>query len=186
MAQLALERSSRLTRSGLRTSSAETTAVASGTVLHPLTAMGLAVTLALVTGLVELAMHFVRRQFINPTSMGPLQLNPQAYWMVPVSNVLIFGVCGLFVAAAALVPLAQALHRRNLRALLRFGIRRAPDLSRPDRTRLYNVRRRARLSALGPRPGPAGSRRSPRAPRLARCSWRSSPSRLASVPAAKS
>ena len=33
--------------------------------------------------------------------MGALQLNPQAYWMVPVSDVLIFGACGLLVAAAA-------------------------------------------------------------------------------------
>ena len=34
-----------------------------------LTVLGLAVTLALVTGLVELAMHFIRRHFINPSSL---------------------------------------------------------------------------------------------------------------------
>jgi arylsulfatase A-like enzyme len=56
----------------------------------------------LATGLVELAVHFIRRKFINPSSLGALQLNPQAYWMVPVSGVLIFGVCGLVVAAAVL------------------------------------------------------------------------------------
>ena len=54
-------------------------------------------------------MHFVRRQFINPSSMGPLQLNPQAYWMVPVSNLLFFGGAGLLVAAAALFRLRRTL-----------------------------------------------------------------------------
>jgi arylsulfatase A-like enzyme len=68
---------------------------------HPLTLLGLAVSLGLATGLVELAVHFIRRKFINPSSMGALQLNPQAYWMVPVSDVVIFGACGLIVAAAA-------------------------------------------------------------------------------------
>ena len=38
----------------------------SAVTLHPLTVLGLAVTLGLATGMVELVMHVVRRQFINP------------------------------------------------------------------------------------------------------------------------
>ncbi len=102
MPQLALERGSRLTRRSLRSSRAEPKSAGGGS-LHPLTALGLAVMLALATALIELVMHFVRRQFINPTSMGPLQLNPQAYWMVPVSNLMIFGAAGLPLFAAAVV-----------------------------------------------------------------------------------
>jgi arylsulfatase A-like enzyme len=117
MPQLALERSSRLTRLSLRarTSRAEPTTPANG-LLQPLTALGLAVMLALATALIELLMHFVRRQFINPTSMGPLQLNPQAYWMVPVSNLLLFGAASLPLVAAAL------LRSRRLCALGLFGL----------------------------------------------------------------
>ena len=102
MAQLAEIQSPRVTRlvragDAIAQPAAATRAVA----LRPLTVLGLAVTLALVTGLVELAMHFVRRHFINPSSFGALQLNAEAYWMVPVSNLLIFGVLGLLVAGVA-------------------------------------------------------------------------------------
>ena len=100
MTQLAIERGSRLARVSLRTSRAQSITTANG-LLHPLTALSLAVMLALATALIELFMHFVRRHFINPTSMGPLQLNPQAYWMVPVSNLLLFGGAGLPLLAAA-------------------------------------------------------------------------------------
>jgi arylsulfatase A-like enzyme len=102
MSELATERRSRVARSGLRAIRSEPISAASGPVLRPLTVLGLAVTLAFATALFELAVHFVRRKFINPSSLGALQLNPQAYWMVPVSDVLIFGGCGLIVAAAAL------------------------------------------------------------------------------------
>jgi arylsulfatase A-like enzyme len=107
MTQLAIKRGSRVTRPSLRTRRAQPVPGASATPLHPLTTLGLAVVLALATALIELAMHFVRRHFINPSSMGPLQLNPQAYWMVPVSNLLIFGGGGLIVATAALFRLRR-------------------------------------------------------------------------------
>ena len=48
----------------------EPISAASGSVLRPLTVLGLAVTLGLATALFELAVHFVRRKFINPSSLG--------------------------------------------------------------------------------------------------------------------
>jgi len=63
--------------------------------------LGLALSLGLSTGLIELVMHFARRHFINPSSLGALQLNQHALWMVPVSDALIFGVCGLILASTA-------------------------------------------------------------------------------------
>jgi arylsulfatase A-like enzyme len=65
------------------------------------TLLGLAVLLGLATGLLELAMHFIRRHFINSSSLGALQLNQHALWMVPVSDALIFGACGSLLAGIA-------------------------------------------------------------------------------------
>lgn len=65
--------------------------------------VGLAVVLGLATGLGELLIHFLRRRFINPSSFGALQLNPHAFWMVPVSDALIFGACGILLAALSAV-----------------------------------------------------------------------------------
>jgi arylsulfatase A-like enzyme len=101
MPQLAVARRARFSRSLERNPGALPSDPAGRDTLHPLAVLGLAVSLGLATGLVELAVHFIRRKFINPSSMGALQLNPQAYWMVPVSDVLIFGALGLIVAVAA-------------------------------------------------------------------------------------
>ena len=100
MTQLAEVRAPLVTRSIHTDSLIEPQKTPSAVTLHPLTVLGLAMTLGLATGLVELVMHVVRRQFINPSSFGALQLNASAYWMVPVSNLFIFGACGLLVAAA--------------------------------------------------------------------------------------
>src|SRR6476661_5147639 len=103
MPQLAVLSRSRATRSLEHDASPLAPPPAAALPPHPLTMLGLAMSLGLATGLVELVVHFIRRQFINPSSFGALQLNPQAYWMVPVSDLLIFGACGLIVAAAAAV-----------------------------------------------------------------------------------
>jgi arylsulfatase A-like enzyme len=103
MPQLAIARRSRTTRSLTRSEGPLAFDPASRLTPHPPTLLGLAVSLGLATGLIELAVHFIRRKFINPSSLGALQLNPQAYWMVPISDVLIFGACGLVVAASALL-----------------------------------------------------------------------------------
>ena len=71
--------------------------------LRPRTLVGLALLLGLATGLIELVMHLARRFFINPSSLGALQLNQHALWTVPVSDALIFGVCGLIVATTAVI-----------------------------------------------------------------------------------
>ena len=148
--------------------------------------LGLAVTLALATALVELAVHFVRRKFINPSSLGALQLNPQAYWMVPVSDVLIFGGCGLLVAAAAVLCRSRRAAAAGVFGLFfvsAFAV--LLTFRGSDASRLFVFRRRPCLPAHGSAPGPAG-----RPARLVRrglpallASW---PSSLASVPAAKS
>src|SRR5262249_9041425 len=67
------------------------------------TMLGLAVLLGLATGLLELTVHFFRRHFINSSSLGALQLNQHALWMVPVSDALIFGICGLLLASAVAI-----------------------------------------------------------------------------------
>ncbi len=69
--------------------------------------LGLAVTLGLVTGLLELVAHGVRGEFFNSTSLGALQLNQHAIWMVPVSDALVFGSCGLILAALARLTRAR-------------------------------------------------------------------------------
>ena len=57
-----------------------------GLTLRPGSLPALAVVLGLATGLLELFVHFLRRRFINPSSFGALQLNPHAFWMVPISG----------------------------------------------------------------------------------------------------
>ncbi len=102
MTQLAIERRFPVALLGGRNRRPAPAATASSLTLHPITIVGLALTFALLAALVELAMHVVRRKFINPSSMGALQLNPHAYWMVPVSDIIILGGCGLLAFAAAL------------------------------------------------------------------------------------
>jgi arylsulfatase A-like enzyme len=117
MPQLAVARRARTSRSLERNQGPLQTDPAGRLTPHPLTLLGLAVSLGLATGLIELAVHFIRRKFINPSSMGALQLNPQAYWMVPVSDVFIFGACGLLVAT-----LAAVFRSRKASALGVFGL----------------------------------------------------------------
>jgi arylsulfatase A-like enzyme len=69
--------------------------------LRPRSLVSLAVVLGLATGVLELLAHFLRRRFINPSSFGSLQLNPHAFWMVPLSDALIFGACGIGLAVVA-------------------------------------------------------------------------------------
>ena len=131
---------------------------AQGSVLHPLTVLGLAVTLALVAAMIELAMHFIRRKFINPSSLGALQLNPQAYWMVPVSDILILGGCGLLVAAAAGLAELRKLCTAGIFGLFFVSaIRGAADVSRPERSACVDVCCRSRVSAHGSASGPPGA-----------------------------
>jgi arylsulfatase A-like enzyme len=75
--------------------------------LRARTLLGLAVLMGLATGLFELTVHFIRRHFINSSSLGALQLNQNALWMVPVSDALIFGACGLLLASAAAMARAR-------------------------------------------------------------------------------
>jgi arylsulfatase A-like enzyme len=75
--------------------------------LNARTLLALSVMLGLATGLLELVVHFIRRQFINSASMGALQLNQHALWMVPVSDALIFGACGLVLAGTAVLTRAR-------------------------------------------------------------------------------
>jgi arylsulfatase A-like enzyme len=110
MTQLALERARPVTRLGIGKRDAPSLPVKEVVALGGLTVLGLAVTLGLVTGLVELVMHLVRRRFINPSSLGSLQLNSQACWMVPISDLLIFGSCGLLVTAAAALGRSRRVH----------------------------------------------------------------------------
>jgi arylsulfatase A-like enzyme len=86
-------------------------------VLRPRSLPGLAVALGLATGLLELVTHFLRRQFINPSSFGSLQLNPHAFWMVPIADALIFGACGV-----ALAVMATLFRRRWATATGVFGL----------------------------------------------------------------
>src|SRR5262245_59100861 len=117
MPELAVLRRSPVFRSLERDASQLSPSPAAPLAPHWLTLIGLAMSLGLATGLVELAVHFIRRKFINPSSFGALQLNPQAYWMVPVSDLLIFGASGLIVAAAIAV-----FRSRRAAALGVFGL----------------------------------------------------------------
>jgi arylsulfatase A-like enzyme len=71
------------------------------------TVLSLSLLLGLSTGLIELVMHFIRRHYINTSSLGALQLNQHALWMVPISDALIFGVCGFVLAGAAVFNRAR-------------------------------------------------------------------------------
>ena len=147
MTQLAVERARPVTFSSPKKGHSPSTKVPFAVALHPLTVLGLAVTLGLATGLVELAMHFVRRQFINSSSLGALQLNSQAYWMVPVSDSFIFGTCGLLVAAvAAPRPFPQGFRSRRLRAFFPLGILRVVDIPGTHLARVCHVCRWPRIS----------------------------------------
>ena len=90
--------------------------------LRPRTLVGLAVLIGLATGLIELAMHLARRLFINPSSLGALQLNQHALWTVPVSDALIFGICGLIVAIAATVTRSSRIIALGLFGLCFLGV----------------------------------------------------------------
>jgi arylsulfatase A-like enzyme len=69
----------------------------------------LSLVLGLATGLVELILVFVRKHFVDPTAISSLQLNQYALWMIPVSNGLIFGACGLVLAVMAWLTRARLL-----------------------------------------------------------------------------
>jgi arylsulfatase A-like enzyme len=64
--------------------------------------MGLATWFGLVTGLLELVLVFARKQLVNAATLGLLQMNRHAIWTVPVSDLLIFGACGIILALASL------------------------------------------------------------------------------------
>ena len=51
------------------------------------------------------------------------------------------------------LPFPQSLRGRRLRALLPLGVRRAVDISRAHLARLFDLRRRSRVSAHGPNSG---------------------------------
>jgi arylsulfatase A-like enzyme len=69
--------------------------------LSPGRLLVLSLVLGLATGLVELVLLFVHKHFVDPTAISSLQLNQYALWMIPVSNGLIFGACGLVLAVVA-------------------------------------------------------------------------------------
>jgi arylsulfatase A-like enzyme len=55
----------------------------------------------LTTGLLELTLIFLRRQLVDPATLGALQLNRHAIWMIPASDAMILGAYGVIIAATA-------------------------------------------------------------------------------------
>ena len=60
-----------------------------------------AVWLGLTTGLLEVVLLFIRRYLLDSSAVSALQLNQHARWMIPISHGMIFGACGLILAAVA-------------------------------------------------------------------------------------
>jgi arylsulfatase A-like enzyme len=69
----------------------------------------------LATGLLELVLVLLRRQFGNMAVLGALQLNRHAVWMIPLADVMILGGLGLIFAAGRLLGI------RVLGALAPYG-----------------------------------------------------------------
>ena len=59
----------------------------------------------LTTGLIETAQVFARKYLFNPATLGLLQMNQHAVWIVSVANVVLFSIAGL--ALGLLVPLSR-------------------------------------------------------------------------------
>ncbi|CAN5675119.1 hypothetical protein BH23PLA1_BH23PLA1_06630 [soil metagenome] len=60
------------------------------------------------TGLLELASLLGQRQFLGVSSLGLLQMNRHARWMIPVSNLMIFLAVGLLLAPLGFTRSARA------------------------------------------------------------------------------
>jgi arylsulfatase A-like enzyme len=72
------------------------------TAIGPGTVLVWALWIGLVTGLTELVLIVLRKQFIDPAALGALQLNRHAVWMIPASDAIILGTHGLILAALGL------------------------------------------------------------------------------------
>lgn len=75
--------------------------------LQPTCVIGFSIALGLVSGVCELVLQDARRRLIDGTALGALHLNQHAWWMVPLSDALLFGVLGVAAAAAARVIRAR-------------------------------------------------------------------------------
>jgi arylsulfatase A-like enzyme len=68
---------------------------------RPRSVLAFAVWLGLATGLLEVALLFLRRYLLDSSAVSALQLNQHARWMIPISHGMMFGACGLILAAVA-------------------------------------------------------------------------------------
>ncbi len=71
--------------------------------MGPLEVLLVLIWFGIATGLVEVAILFLRKQFTNAAMLGLLQMNRHATWMIPISEMVSFGVLGLVLFAAALI-----------------------------------------------------------------------------------
>ena len=68
---------------------------------RPRSVLVFAVWLGLATGFLEVALLFARRLLLDSSAVSALQLNQHARWMIPISHGMMFGACGLILAACA-------------------------------------------------------------------------------------
>ena len=76
---------------------------------RPSSVLVFAVWLGLTTGLLEVVLLFLRRYLLDSSAVSALQLNQYARWMIPISHGMIFGACGLILAAGASVTRSRRL-----------------------------------------------------------------------------
>jgi arylsulfatase A-like enzyme len=76
---------------------------------RPRSVLVFAVWLGLATGLLEVVLLFVRRQLLDSSAVSALQLNQHARWMIPISHGMMFGACGLILAAVAALTRSRRL-----------------------------------------------------------------------------
>jgi arylsulfatase A-like enzyme len=76
---------------------------------RPRSVLVFAVWLGLATGLLEVVLLFVRRNLLDSSAVSSLQLNQHARWMIPISHVMIFGACGLILAAVVALTRSRKL-----------------------------------------------------------------------------
>jgi arylsulfatase A-like enzyme len=70
---------------------------------RPVNLLVFSVWLGLATGMLEVLALFAHRHLADPGAVSALELNQHASWMIPISHVLIFAVCGVLPTCAALL-----------------------------------------------------------------------------------
>jgi arylsulfatase A-like enzyme len=84
--------------------------------LSPRAVILLGLWFGLATGLSELALIVLRKQFVDAAALGALQLNRHAVWMIPASDALILG------AAGAILSLGRVFRIKGTSLLAVFGL----------------------------------------------------------------